>query len=185
LNIGKESEFLWSGDLDFLQKEQVVLPVPDWNDRKENSKFIVELSRPNGVKDENPFNNELISEVKAPLILPKDFVIKIKTNNLGRSKENSYTISNSLGTILYHIESFEDSTEYEIPIYLDEGCYQFRFKDHMEDGISVHWWYRKSDPDMVGINGDVSLVSLDGKILHQFKADFGQELLLNFIVSEK
>ena len=54
--------------------------------------------------------------------------------------------------------------------------------DNMEDGISVHWWYRKNNPEMVGINGEVSFVSKDGKMLYQFKSDFGQELLLNFVV---
>ena len=52
----------------------------------------------------------------------------------------------------------------------------------MEDGISVHWWYRNSDPEKVGINGSVNIFSMDGEELHSFKPDFGQELLLNFLV---
>jgi len=184
LKNGKKSEFLWSGNLNFLEKEQIVLPVPDWFGLNDISKFMVELIKPNDVIDENPFNNILSSDVKKPLILPTEFLLKIKTNNLGRPKENSYTISNNLGTVFYHKESFEDSTEYNIPVKLNDGCYQFRFKDKMEDGISVHWWYRKSNPEMVGISGDVSFFSTDGKTLHQFKSDFGQELLLNFVVNK-
>jgi hypothetical protein len=62
------------------------------------------------------------------------------------------------------------------------GCYQFLFTDKMEDGISVHWWNRNSDPDKVGINGSVKILSINGEELHIFKPDFGQELRLNFLV---
>ena len=60
--------------------------------------------------------------------------------------------------------------------------YQFLFLDAMEDGISVHWWYRNSNPEKIGINGSIKLFSMNGEELYSFKADFGQELRLNFLV---
>jgi len=180
----KMSEFKWIGTLEFLEEEEVVLPGTDWNGLDDDSKFVVELSKPNNVQDENPINNTLSSGIKQPLILPGEFTLRIKTNNVGRAKENSFTISNDAGTVFYSQDTFEDSTEYNIPIKLENGCYQFRFLDDMEDGISIHWWYRKSNPELVGINGEVSFVSKKGEVLHQFKPDFGQELLLNFRVME-
>ena len=53
----------------------------------------------------------------------------------------------------------------------------------MEDGISVHWWYRNSNPELVGVNGSVTILSMDGEEIHNFKPDFGEELRLNFIVN--
>jgi hypothetical protein len=67
-------------------------------------------------------------------------------------------------------------------VKLNKGCYQFLLTDKMEDGISVHWWNRNSDPDNVGINGSVKILSIDGDELYNFNPDFGQELQLNFVV---
>ena len=50
----------------------------------------------------------------------------------------------------------------------------------MEDGISVHWWYRNSDPDKIGINGSVKIISTDGEELHKFNPDFGQKIAIEF-----
>ena len=48
--------------------------------------------------------------------------------------------------------------------------------------MSVHWWNRNSDPDSVGINGSVKILSIDGDELYNFNPDFGQELQLKFVV---
>jgi len=119
-----------------------------------------------------------------PMNLPKEFVLQIKTNNLGRAVENAYTITSDRGTVFYSKDNFADSTEYNIPVKLENGCYQFRFTDRMEDGISIHWWNRNSNPDQVGINGRIAILSTEGKELKVFKPDFGQELLLNFTVRD-
>ena len=71
---------------------------------------------------------------------------------------------------------------YIYDINLHPGCYQFHFSDEMKDGISVHWWYRNSNPDKMGINGSLQFISIDGEELYKFKPDFGQELRLNFLV---
>jgi hypothetical protein len=137
---------------------------------------------PNGIKDENPFNDKLTSNIPLPKILPREFTLQIKTNTVDRARENSFTLFELDGSVLYSECDFSDSTEYNFPIKLKNGDYQFLFKDDMEDGISRHWWYRNSAPEKIGINGEVRFLSLDGDTLHQFNPDFGQELLLNFRV---
>jgi hypothetical protein len=101
---------------------------------------------------------------------------------VNRAQENSFTLSDIKGTVLYAEGNFKDSTEYRFPIKLKKGSYQFLFKDNMEDGISRHWWYRNSAPEKIGINGQIRFLTMLGDTLHEFKPDFGQELLLNFIV---
>jgi hypothetical protein len=54
----------------------------------------------------------------------------------------------------------------------------------MEDGISIHWWNRNSNPDQVGIAGSIVFYSMDGEELYSFKNDFGQELRLQFFVGK-
>jgi len=150
------------------------------------------VSKPNGETDENPSNNQLTSVIPFPKIFPNEFTLQIKTNSLDRAQEISFTVfavSQSQygeaikpGSVLYSGNNFSDSTEYNIPMIVNNGDYQFLLKDSMEDGISVHWWNRNSAPEEIGINGEVRFLSLDGDTLHQFNPDFGQELLYNFHV---
>jgi hypothetical protein len=184
LASGEMSNYQWQGELDFLKSEEIWLPVPDWTGLNENREFIVELSMPNSVVDENPLNNKLNSIVKLPVVLPNGFILHIKTNNLERARENSWFISDDMGKVIYSGEDLQDSTTYNVPINLDSGCYQFLLKDDMEDGISVHWWNRGDHPELIGIKGEVMILSEDDKQLYKFHHDFGQKLLLNFQVEK-
>ncbi len=184
LKRGRKSVFQWSGDLAFVEEEEIVLPIPSWREVKKVQTFIVELKNPNGVKDENPQNNFQTSIVSLPKVFPKEFVLYIKTNNVNRAQENSFTLSDQKGTVFYAENNFDDSTEYKFPMKLKNGSYQFLFKDDLEDGISRHWWYRNSTPEKIGINGEVRFLNMTGDTLHAFKPDFGQELLFNFHVGK-
>jgi len=176
---GKKMEYQWSGNLEFLETETVYLPDPEWKGKT----FTVELVNPNGIPDENKANNKLVSVAKESLVLPAEFIIHIETNDLDRARENSYTISNSSGKLMYAGEGFKDDTEYDHEIKLASGCYEFLLTDKFEDGMMMHWWYWNEDKSKVGKNGKITILSKDGKTeLHVFPYDFGQELLLNFKV---
>ena len=179
---GEKSEFQWFGNLKFLESEEIYLPTPDWTGLAEDQQYIVEISKPNSVEDKNTLNNTMNSVVKLPVVLPNESILQIKTNNLGRAAENSFTISNEMGEVFYSETSFSDDSTYNYVLQLKDGCYQFRFVDNMEDGISVHWWNRNSAPEEVGINGSIKFLTTDEKEIFNFKPDFGQELLLNFRV---
>lgn len=179
---GRWSHYNWHGNLAFLESDTLTLPPMDWTRLKTDPTFFAKLTIPNGVKDENLQNNQLTSIAPLPLIVPREFTLEIHTNNVNRTHENSFTISDVDGEVLYSGGNFTDDSDYAYTIKLKNGCYQFLFTDKMEDGISKHWWYRDSDPDKVGINGSVKFLSLDGEELLSFNPDFGQELRLNFWV---
>ena len=178
----RKSVYKWSGDMKFLEKKEIYLPIPSWRGLRKNQIFEVKLVNPNMRQDENPQNNFLTSIVQLPKVFPKKFTLYIKTNNINRAQESSFTLSGMNGSVLYAENSFSDSTEYNFQINLKNGSYQFLFKDDLEDGISKHWWYRNSAPEKVGINGEIRFKSMNGDILHEFKPDFGQELQLDFHV---
>jgi len=182
LKKGRKSKYTWHGNLAFLESDTLTLPPMDWRKLKKDQTFTVGLSLPNGVEDENEQNNFLTSTALQPLSLPTEFILQIHTNNVNRAHENAFTISDGDGEVYYSDDDFEDDTDYTYNVKLNKGCYQFLFTDKMEDGISIHWWYRNSDPEKVGINGSVNILSTDGDKLHVFKPDFGQELQLNFTV---
>ena len=178
----RKSFYNWEGNLKFLESDTLYLPIIDFIYTELKPQFIVELRSPNGMKDVNINNNKLISEVPKPIELPEQFKLQIHTTNINRARENSFTISNSEGRVFYAGDNFKDDKEYIYDIILKEGCYQFSFVDIMEDGISKHWWYRNSNPEKIGINGSVKLLTINDEELYRFKADFGQELRLNFLV---
>ncbi|MEN8194636.1 MAG: peptide-N-glycosidase F-related protein, partial [Bacteroidota bacterium] len=185
LEDGEKSIYEWTGDLKFLEKEEVWLTTPDWGNLSGGEKFVVEVSEPNGIDDEYKNNNSLSSTILQPLVLPSEFIIHIETNNIGRAKENSYTITNDRGAVVKAECNFQDSTIYDHSVKLEGGCYEFRFIDKMEDGMIRHWWNRNSDPAKVGINGKISILDKTGeKELHKLNYDFAQEIILNFRVEE-
>jgi hypothetical protein len=182
LSNGKRSTFTWRGHLEFLEKEELWLPIPGWKGLSKNQDFHVEILESNGIEDDYLKNNVARSRVSLPVRFPSDFIVHIMTNNLDRAKENSYTISKASGELVYSKDNFMDSTLYHDKIHLKDGCYELRFTDRNEDGMLKHWWERKAKPGQVGINGDISIRSLDGKVLYPLPFDFGQEILLNFRV---
>ena len=178
----KKTYFSWYGNLLFAEKDTLTLPMLNWNNFINNHEFIVKIYQPNRKEDENKQNNIMRSYAKSPQIMPSNFILKIHTNNMNRAQENSFTISDNNGEIYYYENNFSDDQDYSYNIQLDSGCYQFSFIDDMEDGISEHWWNRNSNPDNVGSNGSIKILSLKGDVIYKFKSDFGQSLNLNFIV---
>ena len=178
----RKSVYKWKGHLKFLEKEKIILPAPLWNSVKKNRKFEVEIKEPNSNADQNKLNNKLYSTIILPKILPKEFFIELKTNDNNRAKENSIFISDKTGKIYFHETNFTDNQTYKFKIKLNNGNYTFLFNDDLEDGISHHWWYKNSAPKKVGISGKIKFISKNGETLHDFKSDFGQELIFNFLI---
>jgi len=182
LTKGIKVTYNWYGNLSFLESDTLTLPPLDWRTLKNDPTFRVALHSPNGMIDENEQNNSLTSMVLLPIQLPSEFELQIHTNNMKRAHENTFIISDTDGEVYFSEDNFGDDTDYSYDVKLKKGCYQFLFTDKMEDGISIHWWNRDSDPEKVGINGSVKILSPDGSELHTFNPDFGQELRLNFVV---
>jgi len=181
--VGQETlKYQWNGNLEFMEKEEVYLPQPDWTKAKEKPVFEVWIENPNGSEDEYSANNYMSSAFKTPPVLPGEFVLYIETNDNTRAKESSYFIANDLGEMLFKREVFEDSVTYQDKIKLTSGCYEFFLTDDMQDGMNRHWWLRNSNPELVGRNGKIEIRNSEGEVLHTFAYDFGEKLLYRFRV---
>jgi len=178
----KKQTLRWRGNLGFLQSEKITLPAPEWLKKTDETEFIVELSFPYGTDDECAINNFLSAQFELPQVLPQKFILKIETNNLERAKENSFSISNSEGNIFYSRDHLEDDKIYEETIELSRGCYELNFEDLGQDGISIHWWHYRTNPEMVGKSGKISILDLSGAVIRSFPSDFGEYLSFSFIV---
>ncbi len=180
LSSGNKSIYKWFGNLEFLEKENIILPNINWE--SSDSAFIVELSKPNGQFDEYQNNNKMTSIVVLPQILPSRFYLRIKAQGLGRAKDNAYTITDDTGNILYINEEFKDNRIYEDIIVLPAGCYELKIIDRKGDGMIRHWWLGSSNPELVGENGKIEIVDEDKNLLKRLNYDFAESEIFRFRV---
>ncbi len=184
LSNGVKSVYEWHGSLNFLEKEEVILPLMNWTELKNNRVFVVNVISANGTNDENIADNKLTSIVKLPMVLPTKFIINIEANGLGRAYENGYTIADINGQVLYERDAFEDDAIYQDIIELPEGCYEFKITDKKEDGMIRQWWFRGSQPELIGRNGRIALMDIELNLIKELKYDFANELSLQFHIGE-
>jgi hypothetical protein len=182
LKGGPEARYTWAGHLEFLEKEQVVLPAPDWQNFEGKLAFEVKLLDPNGETDERPQNNSMRSVVVAPEVLPDEFILYIEPNDLDRDRDNSYFLTDECGSVAYAREDFTSDTLFMDKVSLEPGCYEFRLTDKVEDGMNRHWWYYYENPEMMGKNGRIEIHDMNGNVIRKFPYDFGQEILYRFVV---
>lgn len=134
---GTPEVYNWSGNLAFMEKEKVTLPIPGmsfWATSSPKNEFQVTVSAPNGGADEYPSNNFAKSTYEIPDLYTDAFYFKIQTNNAGH--ENSYTIKDYQGNIVLQRSTMTSSTTYNDTIDLPDGCYVLEFLDSDDDGMS-------------------------------------------------
>lgn len=134
---GAPETFVWNGLLNFMEKEEVVLPIPTqafWVTASSDNVFEVSVSEPNGGIDQYSENNAASSTFEIPNILDSPFYIDLNTNSA--AYENSYTIKDDQGNIVASRSGMTNNTNYKDTIDLPNGCYVFDFIDTGEDGLS-------------------------------------------------
>lgn len=152
INYGTENnmqEFHWEGNLEFGEKEKVYLFIDeDWilSDKEE---FTVILSNPNGVSDENPYDNTGTSVILPVETLPAEFVVKFKSTKA--NEETMFKIvKSSTGEVVFERDGFLYDNEHFDTIRLEENtCYRLLIDDDgtpLPGGIDVprdglQFWY--------------------------------------------
>lgn len=133
----------WTGSLAFLEELQEVFP-PSTSilSGTVSSVFQVNIVSVNGVSgDQNLFNNVYTSQTTPVAIYPKDFVVKMYTNNDTYSgySETSYAITDESGAIILQKDLLTPATAYIDTLReLAPGCYKMEITDLGCDGMS--WW---------------------------------------------
>ncbi|MCF8295359.1 MAG: hypothetical protein K9I34_04765 [Bacteroidales bacterium] len=181
--VGREtSQYHWTGHLIFDEVIDIELPAPSWEGLSEESQFYVQLLPGNGKKDEYLANNQMISKCSKPVYFPADFLIYLKTQELGRGADITIEVSNFKGDTLYFRNDFADSTEYYEAIHLAPGAYRFKISDKNQDGMIRHWWLRDEAPDSIGTDGRIWLLDSKREPIHKFFFDFADFLQLEFFI---
>ena len=161
-----KQSFNWTGSLDFLEEEVVVMPgdaglwkwmLPAGNE------FHAEISAPNGGADQNIYNNSMTSSFSIPEVLPGNFVVWFRTNKA--ASENSFFIEDMSGNAVLSRSGFQNNTEYRDTLDLLTGCYRLVLEDSDHDGIS---FWANSDG-----NGFMIITDVSGNVLRVLEPDFG------------
>lgn len=186
LENGTPSTYQWTGSLDFLQTERVTLPTPDWSGIVDGKGiFKVTISSPNGGSDGYAPNNQYFSEFEIPEIMPDRFVIWTKTNLV--PSENSWTLKDDAGNILYSRDNMDVNTTYKDTVQLPYiGCFHFELEDLGHNGLS--WWANNDGSGYIRFRGASTpavLETFDSKWTisgnqSQYRGDFGQGISYHF-----
>lgn len=189
---GPLSTFNWTGNLTFLQAEDVTLPQFAWGG---GNKFIATLSSPNGGADEYPNNNSMKSEFNFPPEYNSDLIFYLRTDlhyNQYGYNQGSYTIKDESGNIVFQRTNLSllPNTIYRDTLHLDSGCYEFRFVDdvigatsHFDNdynfGDGMTNWPDQSNSPV----GQMMIKRASNGTNHKtFIMDFGREMYQQFTV---
>ncbi len=168
---GSQKTYLWTGNLEFGQKEQVTLEAFTWNDwQSGNGNFTAQLSNPNDGTDENPINNTYHSNYDLPDAFPNTIIIEFRTNKA--AYQNSYQIFTTNGNLVFERNNFDNETVYIDTVTLISGCYDFYMWDTGDNGIS--FWANNQGA------GYLKFSDVDGNLLQYFNGDFGDRIYKSF-----
>ncbi len=176
---GPHRIFDWVGNLNFLGVDTVVMPVDSmgfWNAATSGT-FHLDLSSPNGGKDEYDQDNHYTSNYTLPPVDTGIIVVNFRTNNT--SFEDRYQIVDSKGRIIFNKDNLDDNTTYLDSLILPNGCYSLRFQDDGENGL--YYWADTSQH--AGAFLRLRQNTKTGKILHSFGLDFGASLAYDFAIT--
>ena len=167
--------FNWSGSLEFLESETVLLPTPQtlWQSLSpESNEFYVSISSPNGGSDEYSFNDTFKTGFVIPEVVPNHFIIIVTTNN--QPQENDYVVKDDNGNVIFERDFTAANTLHRDTLMLDVGCYTFTFNDSDDDGIN--FWANNDG------NGVVRMKEVSGPTFKYFETDYGDGIHYEFTI---
>lgn len=175
--------FQWTGNLKFLEKEVVEIPVNDltfWTDYHGTSTFTARVVSVNGSfwPNVDDYSNNDVKTVKydAPDFVNGPFLIWMISNN--KAHENQYRLEDAQGNIIFENNNLSNTTHYKDTFDLDPGCYSLIVEDSDSDGMG--FWYSSQVEGET--SGTLRIKRVGGPIVHTLPRDFGNYSRYNFSV---
>ena len=181
ISYGDWLEFDWTGNLAFLEKEIVEIPVTDlawWRDYEGTQTFHAQVYAVGGYPDLDEYanNNVMRTKFDATESINGPFFVWFTTNN--KAHENKYRLEDASGTVLFERTNLANTTQYRDTFNLEPGCYSLILEDSDDDGIG--FWYSSQVEGETSGSFRVRLVG--GNFVEIFPADFGSYHRYNFSV---
>ena len=137
---GSSRTYEWTGNLGFLETEEVTLPVDNpafWQTNGGEQVFEVRVSAPNGEMDAYALNDVYFSSFESWDSYSGALSLRWRTNN--KPSENVWRIYDETGAVVLQSSPFiSANTIYEEDLALPMGCYTLRMEDSGDDGL--YYW---------------------------------------------
>ncbi|MCB9185522.1 MAG: T9SS type A sorting domain-containing protein [Flavobacteriales bacterium] len=172
---GTPETYNWSGNLDFMETEEVTLPISDpsfWQGSN-TWKFIATISNPNGGSDQYAENDSYTTTFEMPEVYEGNLIVWYKTNNY--PEENYWEIRDMNGNVVAERVNADPNTTYKDTLDLPYGCYTFYVYDSEDDGLSYWAWPNQG-------NGYIRLKENGGGYYELFESEFGRQITHGFSV---
>ena len=171
----------WVGSLEFLETQEVTLPIPEHNFFKGDGSnvFIAEILEVNHSTDEVASNNVYRTEFEPVTFRNGPFTLTVKTNN--RAFENWYILTNVMGDTIVYRDNLSNNTTYVDTLDLPKHIYSFYIEDSGGDGLN--WWANTAQGTgsatlrNVGVTGNEPPLYVDN-----VESDFGNFIISNFSI---
>ncbi len=173
-NTNTRESFEWTGNLEFLESEEVTLPIGDiWEPvTSTGNVFHVEVKSPNGSTDEYVQNNVYNSPFTIPDVVPANFYVRFRTNSF--ASESRYELLDWSGNSLFVRNGMSNNTTYKDTFNLGLGCYSLVITD--SDGDGINFWANNDG------TGSARISEVGGSTIKSFNGDFGGSLTYNFTI---
>ena len=176
--------FSWNGSLNFLEKEEVILPDPNslWNNVAiNNNSFNVHIISPNNTPDEYFFNNSMSSNFESAPIYPSTFALWFQTNSgvtntLTQISESSWEFFDNNQNSIYASGDLIANTQFRDTLTFNNGCYIFKVTDTDDDGID--FWANSDGSGMARFR------EIGATWIKSFEGDFGRFIHHEFRVED-
>ncbi|MFT6165385.1 MAG: hypothetical protein ACJASF_000064 [Vicingaceae bacterium] len=175
INNGIKGTYNWTGNLNFMEKEIVVLPTIAnyWNSLTNGTNtFVARIISTNGQSDQYIHNNDITRGFSASEVLSSNFVLEFTTNAAGF--QSSYNVRDENGSVLVQRSSLASNSTYRDTFNLTAGCYSINVFDSNDDGLS---FFGNSNG-----NGSVRIKNLTGSTLKIFEPNFGDGFKYSFTI---
>lgn len=163
---GTPLTYTWTGNLNFLQTEEVALPLtnPGFWMNATDQVFEVSISQPNGGTDQQPDNDVYYSRYNAWENYQGGLTLNWRTNANGG--QTTWRVYDETGAVVAQNSPFLGAnTIYNEELNLPAGCYKLRVDDTGDDGL--YYWFTPNN----GI-GYFRLLEY-GIIQENFEPEFG------------
>ncbi|AEA45869.1 peptide-N-glycosidase F-related protein [Fluviicola taffensis] len=172
VSYGNFIDYSWTGNLGFLQKEIVEIPIANqnfWFGANPANGFYADVFQINGSAslDEYPNNNVFKAKYTAPELINGPFFIWFNTNN--KASENKWKLIDQNGTVIFQRTTLTNTTDYKDTFNLASGCYSIILEDSDDDGIG--FWYSSQVEGET--TGSFRIRKVGGSFIESFPADFG------------
>jgi len=181
ISYGDWLEYEWTGNLAFLEKEVVEIPVSDmgwWRDYNGTWTFTAQVYDVEGYPslDEYANNNLKSTKFEAPEMINGPFFVWFTTNN--KASENKYRLEDASGNVIFERTTLTNNTNYKDTFDLAPGCYSLILEDSDHDGIAF-WASQQYEGET---SGQFKVRLVGGNYVEIFPGDFGHYHRYNFSV---